>query len=270
MKIGKTRFRGGTVMPDRNRLLAIILMNAALPLTKTLVEEKPRLSKRYRGWHRIIQFQIKNDAELACYLSIDDGEIQYSKGRHPKPHLDFIFNSPGSFNSFFTGKIVMPKIRGALRNAVTLLGILPLLLGLTILMPAKLPKDKEGRYLKVKLLLYFITVALSQANKAGDEDMVRFTQKMPDRVFQWSVEANGPAAYLRVKDGRTKAGRGIYTRRRPFVHMIFASIDSAFLVLTGQIDNVEAMKQNQLIVDGSPEYGKDISSIMKKIESLIA
>lgn len=37
-----------------------------------------------------------------------------------------------------------------------------------------------------------------------------------------------------------------------------------------QIDNVEAMKQSQLIVDGSPEYGKDISSIMKKIESLIA
>jgi len=41
-------------------------------------------------------------------------------------------------------------------------------------------------------------------------------------------------------------------------------------VLTGQIDNNEAMRDGLLVVDGSPEHAKDISTIMKNIESMIA
>ncbi len=52
--------------------------------------------------------------------------------------------------------------------------------------------------------------------------------------------------------------------------MMFSGTEGAFLVLTGQIDNVEAMKLGYLVVDGSPEYGKDISTIMKKIEAMVS
>ncbi|GFP35927.1 hypothetical protein HKBW3S43_01714, partial [Candidatus Hakubella thermalkaliphila] len=127
-----------------------------------------------------------------------------------------------------TGKIALPRIKGALKNPGTLLSFLPLMLGLTLLLPNKLPNDPVRRALKVKLLLYFITVALSQLNRAGHEEMQRFTVNMPDRIFQWSVQPDGPAAYLRIHQGKTKAGKGIYPRRRPFVHMIFSSLDSAF------------------------------------------
>jgi len=46
-------------MPDQERLTAILLMRAALPLTKTLLEEKPELARKYAGWNRVIQFQVK-------------------------------------------------------------------------------------------------------------------------------------------------------------------------------------------------------------------
>ncbi len=45
--------------------------------------------------------------------------------------------------------------------------------------------------------------------------------RQPDRIYQFSVEPEGIAAYLRVRGGQTKAGRGVYQRRRPFVHMRF-------------------------------------------------
>ncbi len=257
-------------MVDRDKLIATILMKAALPLTKVLVEEDPALAKKYAGWNRVVQFQVENDPDLACHLLINDGSIEYAQGRHKKPDLDFSFKHAASFNALMTGKIALPKIKGALRNLPVLLGFLPLMLGLTLLLPSKKPKDPRKQALKVKLLLYFISVALSQLNKSGDEEMKKFTGSMPDRIFQWSVAPDGPAVYLRIKKGRTKAGKGLYTKRKPFVHMIFYGTEGAFLVLTGEIDNVEAMKLGHLTVDGSPEYGKDIASIMKRIEAMVS
>ncbi len=257
-------------MAEDKRLLAKLLMNAALPLTRVLVEDDPKLAQKYASWNRTVQFQVKDDPELACHLTFSDGQLTFNQGRHEAPEIDFVFKTADDFVALMTGKIAVPKIKGALKNFGTLVGFLPLMLGLTLLLPNKLPKDAAGKALKVKLLLYFITVALSQLNRAGYEEMRRFTENMPDRIFQWSVQPNGPAAYLRICRGKTKAGKGIYTRRRAFVHMMFQSTESAFLVLTGQIDNVEAMKKGYLVIDGSPEYAKDISVIMKNIEAMIS
>lgn len=99
--------------------------------------------------------------------------------------------------------------------------------------------------------------------------MIPLVCTLPDGTVEIRVK-DGPAVYLRVKKGRSKAGKGLYTRRKPFVHMIFSSLEGAFLVLTGQIDNVEAMKLGHLNVDGSPEYGKDIASIMKRVEAMVS
>ena len=257
-------------MADKDKLVAKLLMNAALPLTRVLVEENPKLAEKYKSWKRVVQFQVENDPDLACHLFINNGKVEYNSGRHDNPDIDFCFKNAASFNALMTGKIALPKIRGALKNFTTLAGFLPLMLGLTLLLPSKKPKDPQKRALKVKMLLYFISVALSQLNKAGDEEMKKFTGPMPDRIFQWSVAPDGPAAYLRIKKGRTKAGKGLYTRRKPFVHMLFSGNEGAFQVLTGQIDNVEAMKLGYLTVDGSPEYGKDIASFMKKIEAMVS
>lgn len=257
-------------MPDEDKLTAILLMRAALPLTKTLLEEKPELARKYAGWNRVIQFQVENDPELACHLQFVDGRLDYIVGRHPAPQIDFVFKKPAAFIALMTGKIALPRIKGALKNFGTLAAFLPLMLGLTLLLPGKLPQDPGKRALKVKLLLYFTSTALSLLNRHGHAGMREFTRDMPDRIFQWSVQSAHPAAYLRISKGRTKAGRGLYERRRPFVHMIFSSIDAAFIVLTGQIDNNAAMREGLLVVDGSPEHGKDISTIMKQIEAMIA
>jgi len=257
-------------MPDQTKLTAILLMRAALPLTKTLLEENPKLARKYAGWNRVVQFQVQDDPELACHLQFTDGKLEYVVGKHSAPHIDFVFKNAGDFVALMSGKMAVPKIRGALKNFGTLAGFLPLMLGLTLLLPSKLPKEPEKRALKVKLLLYFITTALSLLNRHGYAAMREFTRDMPDRIFQWSVQNGEPAAYLRISKGQTKAGRGIYGRRRPFVHMLFSSIDAAFLVLTSQVDINEAMRDGLLVVDGSPEHGKDISTIMKHIEAMIA
>jgi hypothetical protein len=138
-----------------------------------------------------------------------------------------------------------------------------------MLMPEVDPKSPEKRALKVKLLLYMVTTALSQLNKAGEPNMSEWTKKSPDRVYQWIVEG-GPTAYLRMKAGKTKAGRGIYTRRRPFVLMKFPSIDGAYQVLTSKVALVEAVKQGYVVTEGAMEYSKEIGIHMQSVEELLA
>ena len=75
---------------------------------------------------------------------------------------------------FDSGKPVIPSIKGFWKVGL-LVKVLGVLMGLKILMPDAKPKTPEQGYLKVKMTLYMVSTALSQLNKAGDPDMVKWT-----------------------------------------------------------------------------------------------
>lgn len=253
---------------DDKYILARILMRAALPLAKVLIEDDPKKREKYRGFNKVVQFEVKDSPDLVTQLNFVDGIPEIKFERHEKPDINFVFKSPGQLNRFFAGKVAMPKIKGMFKIGV-LLKVVPILLGLTLLLPTKLPKDEDTKRMKVKLLFYMLSSGLSQMNKAGDEEFVEFCKKMPDRIIQWSCLPDGPFAYLRIKHGKTKAGRGLYTRRRPFIDMQFNGVDAAILVLTNQVDLVQAIVNGDLYQEGSPEYGKDLGDFMFKIDGWI-
>ncbi|MBN2225410.1 MAG: hypothetical protein JW765_12090 [Deltaproteobacteria bacterium] len=255
-------------MPDKDYILARIMLRAAVPLVKVLIEDDPKMREKYRGFNKIVQFEVKGNDDLVTQLKFEDGIPQTTFERDDNPDLAFIFKSAKQLNAFFAGKAAVPKIKGFTKIGI-LLKVVPLLLGLTLLLPTKLPKDPQKKTLKVKLLFYMLSSGLSQMNKAGYEEFNKFTEKMPDRVIQWSCLPDGPYAYLRIKFGKTKAGRGLYTRRRPFIDMQFNGVDNAIKVLTNQVDLVQAIMDGYLVQEGSPEYGKDLGSFMLTIDSWI-
>lgn len=252
-------------MPDKDLLVSRIFLRAALPLTKVLAEENP-LYKKVFPRSGVVQFAVKNSPEGA-HMIFTEKELDVVQGLHEKPDLTVEFKNLRDLNAFFAGKLALPKLKGVFRLHL-LLRVLPLLLGLKILMPDALPTDPEKKALKVKLVLYMITNALSQLNKAGDEGLNKLTKNSPDRIFQWTVEGGGPSAYLRIKNGKSKAGRGVYRRRRPFVHMIFPNIEGAFLVLTSQVPLVEAVAKGHVKTEGAMEYSKEIGYHMQRVEEL--
>ena len=55
-----------------------------------------------------------------------------------------------------------------------------------------------------------------------------WTSKSPDRVYQWAVEGHPECtAYLRIKAGKSRAGRGEYKRSKPFFCMKFDTAQHA-------------------------------------------
>jgi len=251
-------------MADKIELTNRIVLRSVLPLFKVIYDEGKESSKGVDG---IVQFAVK-DSDKGAYLEFSGGNLDVKQGIHSNPDVTISFKSVEDMNGMFTGKTVVPSVKG-FSHIKLLLKLVPLFLGLTLLMPNKNPKAPKKREFKVKLLMYMVTNALSQLNKGGDEDMMAWTAKMPDRIFQLSVQPEGPAAYLRVKVGKTKSGHGIYTKKAPFIHMMFQGIDGAYAVIAEGKDTVEAMGDGEIRVDGSPESAGMLGSFMKRIESLL-
>jgi hypothetical protein len=250
----------------REEIKTLLFLRVALPLVKVVREDDPFMRRLTRNMNAVVQFAVRGTDTGAHLLFADDG-LEVVQGLHERPTVSFTFKNEKSLNDFFAGGLALPSIGGIWRLDV-ILRTVPLLLSLKMLMPTADPKNPAKRALKVKLLLYMITTALSQLNKAGQPPIAKLVEKSPDRVYQWIVEG-GPAAYLRMRAGKSKAGRGIYTRRRPFVLMKFPDVEGAYQVLTSKVALVEAVKQGYVVTEGAMEYSKEIGICMQTVEELM-
>ena len=131
------------------------------------------------------------------------------------------------------------------------------------------PKDEETKELMVKCFFYLLSSGISQLNKMGHTDIHNWASKSPDRVYAWAVNGYPQiSAYLRVKAGKSRAGRGEYKRAMPFFTLRFDSLDSALGILLGTDDMLEAVKKGHLIMDGAPEFGGQIGAYMLEVGAL--
>ncbi len=255
---------------EKDLLVARIFLRALFPVMKVALNDNPKIKKKFKGVTAQIQFVAKDShGDVGAYLDFKDGELEIIQGVCEKPDISFKFSSVPKMNAMLAGKPVIPRIKG-LYKLILFTKVLALFLSLKILEPDARPKDPLKRRLKVKMTIYMITTALSQYNKGGDPEMMKWTSKQPERIYQISVTGEDDiAGYLRVKAGKSKAGRGFYTKRRPFVHMKFNGIDGALPILLNEVNMVEAVRDGLLFLEGSPEYGRDIGNFMVRIQGLL-
>jgi len=250
-------------------LASRILLKAVLPVAKVVVEDVPAMKETFTGVTATFQIRAKSDGEyMGAGFQVTGGQFEWVDGIIDNPDIRFSFGSPKAMNTFLTGGIALPSIKG-LTQPFLLFKFIRLLLSLTILLPNKRPTEPDKIRLKIKMVIYMITTALSQYNKAGDPDMKKWTGMQPDRIYQISCEPEGIAAYLRIKAGKSKAGRGYYRRKLPFVHMKLNTAKNALPVFLNEVEFVEAISKGYVEVEGSPEYAAKMNDFMQRIQALI-
>lgn len=271
---------------SKERMAARLFTRAVFPVMKVVLEDDEQMKKRFAGVDATVQFTARDAEEpVSAYLVFNHGDFKVVQGEAENPDVTFWFPNIRLMNQLLRGKAALPVILGLLKKddlkrpfrapveaakrAILVGKVFSLLLSLKLLMPAARPKDPAKQHLKVKLTFYMITTALSQYNKGGDPEMEKWVSKQPDRVYQISVEPGGVAAYLRVKAGKSKAGRGYYTRRRPFVHMQFKGVDGALKVTLKDVEFVEAVGKGYVRIEGSPEYAANLNDFMQRIQGLL-
>jgi len=254
----------------REIMAAKLFFNAVFPIMQVLMNDDPKLNKQFKDFAGVVQFGAKNDGELlAVTLNFDKGKLNVVQGPAESYDLALTFSSVEKMNALLRGGLALPAIKG---KVSMLPRILSLLMGLMIMSPKKKPREPEKQALKVKCSLYMIVRALSVYNKLGDSDMHAWCLRQPDRIYQFSVEPypeTGIACYLRVKAGNSKSGRGIYERRRPFVHFHFLSVEGAMKVLLKEVEFVAAVEKGYVETIGAPEYAVQLNDFMSILQSML-
>ena len=122
---------------------------------------------------------------------------------------------------------------------------------------------------KKRLCAYLLSVGISTLNKLGHEKIHEWTLKSPDRVYAWKVNGEeSVSAYIRIKAGKSKAGKGEYKRAMPFFTMRFDNLDSALGILMSIDDMLASVREGKLIMDGAPEFGAQIGEYMLLVGAL--
>jgi hypothetical protein len=256
---------------EQDIMTARLFFRAAFPVMKVPLNDDPKMKKLFENVEGKVQFSADNGEEkIGSYLTFDKGEFTATEGLCGDPEITMHFSSVEKLNIMLGGGSALPKIKG-FRHFGLLIKVFRLLMSLKLMMPTARPKDPLKQHMKVKMSIYMITTALSTLNKLGDSGMKEWTSKQPDRIYQFVVEPydeeKGIAAYLRVKAGNTKAGRGIYKRRRPFVHFRFKTVEGALKVLLKEVEFVEAVEKGCVAIDGSPEYSAQLNDFMAVLQA---
>jgi hypothetical protein len=255
-----------------------IFLNAALPLVKVIATDVPSLAKKFKNIHAVIQVSALDSSEphgkAATHFVVNAGEwLVHADKVSTKVNVELQFKSREAMNDFFKGKIspaTLPKMIGVTKNLKAFIAFMSVLLKMSSLLGAtQPPEDYEEKKLLVKCFFYLLSSGISQLNKSGHEAVHSWALKSPDRVYAWAVDGEPEvSAYLRVKAGKTKAGRGEYKRSMPFFKMRFDSLDSALGILMQTDDMLESTRQGKLIMDGAPEFGAQIGEFMMLVGEL--
>ncbi len=255
----------------REALRARIFLRSVLPMLEVVAAERPEVVGPFATTTAQVEIRA-GSAEapaIAAHLSFADGALAVRPGRATSPAVTLAFADLGRCNAFFAGRLVLPRVGGLVRHPILALRVLKLLSALRIIAPDVPCRDEADRALRVRLLLFMASHALSQLNVGGDPEMAALVDGSPERVYQWSVEDAGIGAWLRMRDGRTRAGRGTYGRRRPFVHFRFPTVAGAFRVLAEGGSQVEAVARGDIRTEGAPEYSRKIGVQMQRLDALL-
>ena len=253
-----------------------IFLNAALPLVKVIANDDPKLKKKFEHAHAVIQVSCLDPevegGKRGMHFVVNSGEWLVHTCLTEDPHIELQFKSVEALNDFFKGNITpagIPKIKG-LKKADVLISFVMVLLKMANLLGAtEAPKDEETKELLVKCYFYLLSSGISQLNKLGHPEIKDWTTKSPDRVYAFAVDGYPQiGAYLRIKAGKSRAGRGEYKRAMPFFTLRFNNLDSALGILMSTDDMLEATKAGRLIMDGGPEFGAQLGGFMLEIGAL--
>lgn len=255
-----------------------IFLCGALPLLKTIVADVPSLKKKFAKVHCIFQVSALDPeapgGKVATHFQVNGDEwVVHANKVDTRPFVELEFKSIEAMNAFFKGTIspaTLPKMKGVLKHTKEFIAFMAALLKMAGLLGLKQPpEDEETKRLLVKCYFYLLSTGISTLNKQGHDEVHDWASKSPDRVYAWKVDDEPTvSAYLRVKAGKSKAGKGEYRRAMPFFTMRFNNLDSALGILMSIDDMLDSVRAGKLIMEGAPEFGAQIGAFMMLVGAL--
>ncbi|MDR3264064.1 MAG: hypothetical protein LBT30_07135 [Clostridiales bacterium] len=249
-----------------------IFFYSAIPLLKVICESEPKYGDRFKGKSFVFQISaLYPEAEggkMASHFVVEDGKWTTAVGKiHENPDLEFVFPNLKKFIIFFTGKgMPLPKIRGLSKIGLLVPILMALLRMAGLMQKTDKPEKLADQIMLCKLYLYLLPSGISRLNKLGHPDVKTVTDPSPDRAYALVIEGYPELqSWVRMKAGKTMSGRGEYKRCKPFLSMKFKDPSLALDILMSKADMVDYIGNGNLFVDGAPEFGGIVGTLMFKV-----
>ena len=252
--------------PERATLRARVFLKAVLPLLESVLRYDPKFRELFARVTGQVRFSSAA-LPFAATLDFAAGALKVLANAPGKPQVDCHFRDVSALNGFFSGGLVLPQVDG-LRHPLLIAKVLRLMLALQVLKPGPLPPGADERSLRVRLVLALVSRALVEMYFGGYPPMVELVSNSPDRVYQWTVEREEIAVWLRMCQGRIKAGTGSYPHRAPFVHFVFPHVDAALRVFTST-EQMSGVRDGAVQTLGCPEYTRKVAGMMQAMDQLL-
>ncbi len=260
---------------EETRYANKVFMAGALPLMKIIATEVPSLNKLFAlpRINAVYQVSVKADGKKeGVHFIVTKGKWETYQGLYEGPKQidgELAFSSMEKMNAFMKGdmsKLPMIKIKNVAKFGLFMAVLLKMS---ALLNMAEPPEDEETQLLLTKLYFSLLSTGISALNKLGHPAISKWVKESPDRCYQWEVVGHPEvAAYLRIAEGKSKAGKGIYPRSKPFFTMKFDCAKSALLILMEIGDMFEMTANRQLIMEGGPEFGVQLGDHMTTVGHL--
>lgn len=260
---------------DEARYTNKVFMAGALPLMKVIATDDPKLRKAFKLPKVNAVYQVSartENGKEAVHFVVTKGEWEVYQGEYKgdgKIDGELAFSSLEKMNGFMKGdfsKLPFFKIRNPAKFALFMAVLLKMS---SVLTATEIPEDEETQLLTIKCFFYLLSTGISALNKMGNPKVAEWVRKSPDRCYQFEVLGYPElSAYLRVAEGKSKAGKGHYERSDPFFTMAFDCPESALMILMGKGDMFKMTANRQLIMKGGPEFGVQLSEYMFYIQEL--
>ena len=255
------------VQVDEERMKARVYLRAVVPLLEIVTEDVEKYRKMIAPWNCVVQIEVLGDEEAAVHMVIQNGRLKVEQGRHASPTIGLGFKTLEQMNITLGGGMSgLPKIKGMF-HVILLVKVLLLLKSLMMLMPEFVAKNDAEKMVKVKLVLNMVTVAMQEMCNSGDEFIGRLVRGNKGKIIQWHVP-NGPEAYVELQAPHIYAHKGKH-KKRPYLLMKFKDLDSAYGVLTGELDAVQATAMQAMKLRGPSEYAMRVGNMMKRVENFL-
>ena len=94
-------------------MTAKLFFNAAFPTMQVLLDDDPKLHKKFQNFNATVQFGAMNDGELlCCHLIFQNGNLTVVQGPAEKSDISLTFSSVEKMNSLLKGGLSLPSIKG--------------------------------------------------------------------------------------------------------------------------------------------------------------
>jgi len=251
----------------RAELRARVFLKAVLPLLETVLAHSAEHARAFDGVTAQLCFSVEQCGAPSATLDFQSGRLRVLAQSVANPTVDFRFRDVAALNRFFGGSLSVPRVTG-LAHPRLIAKVLRLMLSLQVLKPGPPPPSAAERALRVRLVLTLLSRGLVQLHLGGHAPMVELVSASPERVYQWTVERERIAVWLRMHLGRIQAGSGTYEKRAPFVHFVFPDVDAALKVF-GSSEQMSGVRDGSVRTLGSPEYTRKLAYLMQCMDQLL-